>query len=475
VRIKQRPEDFEVTESYRFDEDPKGEWWVYLMDKQKLSTLDAMERIRETHKIKREQFSFCGLKDKQGRTKQLIAIKSGEITMQTPDLRLKLLGRTREPLSSANITSNRFSVSVRDLTQEDLDEVPASVAEVQRIGVVNYFDSQRFGSLKHGQGFIAKELIAGKFEAALKLFFATPSELDHSNDAKVKAFWRDRWGDWKARSVIPEARRYAPIVQHLQDFPQDYAGAFMKIDMRSRAMVIFAYQSWLWNECVRRYLMAVLPPESLFALPYQAGTLLFPRDAPADVLKRLRTMSFPLLGPETPMPQTDPHMNNAINWVLGREKLTVAQLKVPNVPQLFFRHELRQVMVVPGKLVIGKEREDELQPGRSKVNVAFTLPPGAYATLVTKRLFWFDLEKGRKERLVEIREAKADAAEVVRQAEIAANPAPTYREKLKRKKEQKAQARQAAQAPRPPKAPKLKPGQRPLPGTTAAKKPEYKP
>ena len=132
-------------------------------------------------------------------------------------------------------------------------------------------------------------------------------------------------------------------------------------------------------------------------------------------------------------------------------------------------------MVVPGKLVIGKEREDELQPGRSKVNVAFTLPPGAYATLVTKRLFWFDLEKGRKERLVEIREAKADAAEVIRQAEIAANPAPTFRQKLKIKKEHKAQAREAAQAPKAPRPPKLKPGQRPLPGAKPARKPEYKP
>ena len=58
---------------------------------------------------------------------------------------------------------------MRALTEEDL--APAATlaaAEVNRLGVVNYFDRQRFGSLKHGQGFIAKDLMRGDFEAALQ-------------------------------------------------------------------------------------------------------------------------------------------------------------------------------------------------------------------------------------------------------------------------------------------------------------------
>ena len=42
MKLKQRPEDFQVTESWRFDEDPKGQHFVYLMDKQKLSTFEAV-------------------------------------------------------------------------------------------------------------------------------------------------------------------------------------------------------------------------------------------------------------------------------------------------------------------------------------------------------------------------------------------------------------------------------------------------
>jgi len=37
--------------------------------------------------------------------------------------------------------------------------------------------------------------------------------------------------------------------------------------------------------------------------------------------------------------------------------------------------------------VLGRTQSDELNRGFAKLNVAFTLPPGSYATLVVKRLF----------------------------------------------------------------------------------------
>src|SRR5262249_48298342 len=151
--------DFWVRESYRFDPVAGGRFRVYLMDKQKLSTFDAVERIRERFGLRPGAISYCGLKDKQGRTEPLIAADGADVDLQESHLRLKLLGRTDRPLSADNTTSNRFSITVRALTTSDLERLTPSAAEVGRLGVVNYFDSQRFGSLKHGQGFIAKDLI----------------------------------------------------------------------------------------------------------------------------------------------------------------------------------------------------------------------------------------------------------------------------------------------------------------------------
>ena len=74
MRIKQRPEDFSVKESYRFDTVEGGRYRVYLMDKQKLSTFEAIDRLRNRFGLKPGAISYCGLKDKQGRTEQLIEL-----------------------------------------------------------------------------------------------------------------------------------------------------------------------------------------------------------------------------------------------------------------------------------------------------------------------------------------------------------------------------------------------------------------
>ncbi|QQR41463.1 tRNA pseudouridine(13) synthase TruD [Myxococcus xanthus] len=414
MRIKQKPEDFSVKESYRFDEVDSGRHRVYLMDKQKLSTFDAVTRLRDAFGLKPGAISYCGLKDKQGRTEQIIAVDGADVDMQEPDLRLKYLGRTDKPLSAANITSNRFSVTVRALQPESLGPLNVAAAEVNRLGVINYFDSQRFGSLKHGQGFIAKDLIRGDFEAALHNYMAKPSELDRTEDAKIKAFWKENWGRWDARVPYEGTRKYHRVLKSLRDQPGDYLRAFMQIDADYRAMLIFTYQSFLWNEGVRRYLQLMLPREHLFPMRYQAGTLLFHRDASPEVLRALRDASFPLLAPNSTF--SAPKVEEAVRWVLGREKLQLSDLQVPGAERrLYFKHEERPLLSFPHKLVVGRTQADELNRDDIKVNIAFTLPPGAYATLVIKRLFHFDYAEDSAETIrasqrPKLAEAEAAAA-----------------------------------------------------------------
>ena len=396
MKIKQRPEDFVVREGYRFEPDPQGSVWVYRMDKQKVSTLQALERISKDFAVRRRDLSICGLKDKQGRTEQLVGVLGGALgeseVVQSGDLRLKLLGRTAHPLSSRNITANRFEVTVRDLSAEEAERVPESVAEVERTGVVNYFDSQRFGFLKHGQGFLARHLLRGDWEAALKAFLATPSELDRSDDAKVKAFWREHWGEWQLRAPQEAGKRYAPVLRRLREDPRDFKGAFLHIDRRLRMMALFELQSFLWNEGVKRYLGARVAAAEMIGLRYQAGALTFPRALPPELREELWLRTFPLLAPDSSL--DDAQVRDAALGALRAQGLLLEQLRVPDAP-LFFKHEERPLFVRPGKLRVHPPRRDELNRGRLKLNLSFTLPPGAYATLVVRRVLWFAVEGAR--------------------------------------------------------------------------------
>jgi tRNA pseudouridine13 synthase len=379
------------------------------MDKQKLSTFEAVERICLRAGVQPVDVSYCGLKDKQGRTTQLVAVRRKPVAIQDEDLRLKPLGRTAEPLSAANTTSNRFAVTVRDLEEEDLARLPGSVAEVQRIGVVNYFDSQRFGSLKHGQGFLVKDLMRGDAESALRNHLARPSELDLTHDARVKKFWSEHWGEWGLKNPYPGAERYAPVIRWLRLHPTDYLGAFLRTEPRWRALQVFTYQSWLWNEGAKLFLRDVLGMTRLVSIRYQAGTLLFPQSLDGDEARELREKTFPLLAPESTF--TDERVRRAALSVLGREGMTLESLRIPGATQIHFDHEERPLFAYPGKLRVGEAKPDELNHGKLRVNVAFTLPPGAYATLVLKRLFWWTLQPGRT-RTVEVKPPRPTAEQI---------------------------------------------------------------
>ncbi len=452
MRLKQRPEDFQVSESWRFDDDPRGAHFVYLMDKQKLSTFEAVERICARFKIPRAAVSYCGLKDKQGRTTQLVAVQRRPIELQDPDLRLKPLGRSREPLSAANTTSNRFAVTVRDLSEEDVARLPAAVAEVRRLEVVNYFDSQRFGSLKHGQGFVVKDLMRGDFEVALRNVLARPSELDRSDDARVKGFWKEHWGAWDRRNPYPGAERYEAVVKWLRAHPSDFRGAMLRTEPRWRALQVFAYQSWLWNEGVKQYLRDVVGIQRLVAIRYQAGTLLFPRELDGGQARLLRHRTFPLLAPATRF--EDPAVERAALSVLAREDMKLSDLAVPSTPEIHFEPEERPLLVHPGRLTVAEPKADELNRGKLRVNVAFTLPPGAYATLVVKRLFHWTLEPGRK-RGPPGRVAQPEAAALT-PAAVPALPAPPptaeppkgFLARRRAEKEARKARREAAKKPR---------------------------
>ncbi|HEY5676411.1 MAG TPA: tRNA pseudouridine(13) synthase TruD, partial [Myxococcales bacterium] len=251
-------------------------------------------------------------------------------------------------------------------------------------------DSQRFGFLKHGQGFLAKHLLRGNWEAALKAFLATPSELDRSDDARVKAFWRDHWGQWQERAPQDAARRYAPVLRRLREDPTDFKGAFLHIDRRVRTMALYELQSFLWNEGVKRYLASRVAAAELIGLRYQAGALVFPRALPRELREELWSKTFPLLAPDSTF--EDEQVREAALGALRSQQLQLDELRVPQTPTLFFKHEERPLFVVPGKLRVNEPRRDELNRGRLKVNLSFTLPPGAYATLVVRRVLWFAVE-----------------------------------------------------------------------------------
>ena len=270
-----------------------------------------------------------------------------------------------------------------------MPHLPLAAAEVNRLGVVNYFDSQRFGSLKHGQGFIAKDLLRGDFEAALKNYLAQPSDARPHRRRQgegVLARALGRLGRAAARSR--PAGSYDRILRSLRERPTDFLRAFLQIDADYRALLLFTYQSWLWNEGVRRLLQTSPAPDQ--PLPHAATRRAPSCFTPTRTRRRwrfLRSADLPAAGAGD-APVGAAHCRGRQLGAGQREADARSRCASPRQSGCSTSStRSARCWCSRSKLVLGRVAPDELNRGLSKLNVAFTLSPGSYATLVVKRLF----------------------------------------------------------------------------------------
>ena len=197
MKIKERPEDFQVEELTDVRTQDTGPFALYRLEKQNLNTLDALQFVRRRWKIERQRLSFGGLKDRHAKTVQYFTIHHGpERQLNQTGLHVEYLGQVAEPFTSKDIRANRFRIMIRDLSEEDIEHARQALQEVRRDGVPNYFDEQRFGSAAGGE-FMARHLVHGRYEEALRLALTATYEFDRKDQKREKSFLRDHWGDWK--------------------------------------------------------------------------------------------------------------------------------------------------------------------------------------------------------------------------------------------------------------------------------------
>jgi tRNA pseudouridine13 synthase len=381
VKLKCRPEDFRVEEVTGLRLKPRGAFSVYRLEKRYWNTLDAIRHLERVHGLRR--LSRAGLKDRYSESGQYLSMPGrGPRLVRETNYTLRFRGMSDVPVSRHVLLGNRFRITLRALDPGETRAVAASLPEVRRFGLPNYYDEQRLGSSRHGQGFIARKLIDGHYNGALKLHLATPSPADDTRTRRGKEAMLAAWGDW------PHCLTYAPldarpVLQYLSRHPKDFEGAVTRLPLDLLEMFVNAYQSWLWNETLVRVLSGA--GLSLERIRYTHGEFAFYRAlSPADD-RYLTRLVIPAPGPRAVY--SSDRVAAASGAVLGAEGLTLTGLKLRfRIKGLFFKPYGRPAIVRPRGLTVTRALADELYPGCLKLTLSFFLPPGSYATLVTKRL-----------------------------------------------------------------------------------------
>jgi tRNA pseudouridine13 synthase len=388
MKIKVKPEDFVVREQSELTlSGRRDRYAVYALTKRSWDTFDLLDYLSRRLRLARQDISVGGIKDRFGHTEQLVSVRAAgglPARLQEGNFSLELRGYAPEPVTARAVAGNRFTITVRDIDPRLEAGCLAAVEAVRVWGLPNYFDEQRFGSARHGRGFMGKELYLGHRERALRLYF-TPSRHDDRRTRELKSRVIERWGRW-TECLEPAFGDYRRVLEYLAGHHGAFTRALGLLDRRYLVFVLNAYQSYLYNQILSGYLQRLAEQQGLTLLEraWLWGSFLFYERLPEDLSERLRGVQLPVPGYDSLLP--DPEIRAITEGVLQLEGLALADLKVRQLSRLQVHGVERGMIVVPEDLQVSDLGADELYPGRRRLTLDFSLPRGSYATLIVKRL-----------------------------------------------------------------------------------------
>jgi tRNA pseudouridine13 synthase len=385
MKLKQDPEDFKVEELTEVTPGEHGPFAFYRMTKRGWTTPDALAAIRRRWQVDACRLSYGGLKDRHAHTVQYLAIHRGpRCSLTHHGVTLQYLGQIDGPYTSRDIRANRFSINLRDLTTQQAQSVVAASTVVCSDGVPNYFDDQRFGSIAGGGEFVGKLMVAGRWEAALKLALTAPYEHDRARQKDEKTTLLTHWGRWaECKERLPRGHARS-VVDYLAHHPVDFRGAVARLRTELQGLYLSAYQSHLWNRILAAHLNEVVPPAKLRSARLRVGELPVPISLDDAHRAELAALTIPLPAARSPFDPDAPWAGSG-QQVMAEEGLTWEGLKLKGLRKPFFTRGERAAWCIPDGL-IADAKPDERHPDRFLVRLAFELPRGSYATMVVKRL-----------------------------------------------------------------------------------------
>ena len=333
-KFKQVPEDFVVIEIPSVKIEKQGRFIYFWMKKKGLNTLDVIKGLARQLRIKEKDIGFAGSKDKHAVTAQMLSIfgtKKEEVEkIKLENVYLEFRGYGNIPISLGDLQGNEFEIIIRNLGPEKIEKIDY---------VENYFDEQRFSE---NNVTIGRHLLKKEFS--------------------------------KAVALIDEFK----VAKYLEQKPTDYVGALKVLPIRLLRMYVNAYQSYLWNKTVATYLEK--KGKLLKKISYSGGELVFVSDT-----GKFKDLKVPLLGFGSEEVEEE-EIQEIIDKIMEEESLSSADFIIKQIPELTLEGEWRNVLVEVKELNIGKKVADELNSGKKKAKVSFSLPKGSYATIVIKKI-----------------------------------------------------------------------------------------
>lgn len=386
MKLKQIPQDFIVEEIPNFlPSKEKQSHAIFIMEKKSITTYDAIRSLSKKCKIPINEIGYAGLKDKHAVTRQYISFPSQyQINSKNTDkIHLKFVGYTDKKIQIGNLNGNRFIITVRDISGKELKYISMRTRFIAQYGVPNYFDSQRFGSVSDHE-FIVKHILMKNYEKAVKMYLTSlhPSDPRSFKNDKIEII-----NHWNNLSDLKLHNNELKKVIHEYNKTNNWLAAYNIIPAKLRKMYLNAYQSYLWNECIKELLKQNVNNANLFSINYAVDSLLFFHkltkkeflDIPTTFKTITHNDTYSLLE------------HKIIEKVLSKQGIMLQNFELSHIKNHIFKSYNRQTLIKPRNFHISEPKPDIInssdKSNRYAIELSFILTSGSYATIIIKQLF----------------------------------------------------------------------------------------
>ncbi|HEY9204390.1 MAG TPA: tRNA pseudouridine(13) synthase TruD [Candidatus Methanoperedens sp.] len=400
--IRQQIKDFVVEELTNRTEITNGNYLIVELTKRNWDTHRLIREMSRILRVSQDRFGWAGTKDKRALTRQRISIwdmreeELGRVRLK--DVELNVIGRSNKKISLGDLWGNKFKITVRNIEltiDETLSRVRSISQELEK-GAPNFFGVQRFGENRPVTHIVGEAILRGDFKDAALTYVARPFPEEPDEVKRARQYvWET--GDFKeGLKIYPIRLQFErAMMNYLISHPDDFTGAFRVLSPNLQKMFLHAYQSYIFNIILSRRIRAGLSiheayPGDIVCFKNEMGMPDTSRlqkvtednlDGINNLINRGRAfVTAPLVGYDTDFAAGRP---GEIERDAVRERnIDVAGFKVPAMPELSSKG-LRREIVLPFKPEYSAA-EDEVNPGRTKLMLEFSLQKGGYATTVLR-------------------------------------------------------------------------------------------
>ncbi|MCD4703051.1 MAG: tRNA pseudouridine(13) synthase TruD [Methanosarcinaceae archaeon] len=402
--LRQQISDFIVREITNRQEGDDGKHLVIELTKHNWELHHLIRDISRILRISNKRIGFAGTKDKRAITTQKISIydinEEDIETIHLKDMELSVIGRSNRSVGLGDLYGNEFEITVRDIDLDE-DELSTQLESITTTihangGVPNFFGIQRFGAFRPITHLVGESLVRGDIEKAAIDYIAKSFQGEPEETQIV----RDRV--FETREYVEGLKQYPvqlryerAMMHHLVSNPDDFVGAFGVLSKNLQKMFVHAYQSYIFNKVICTRMYEGLPLDHAVegdivcfknkeGLPDASRTQRVTEenvDGMNNLIRRSRAfVTAPLVGYDTEIASGIP--GEIERRVLDELCVPIEGFRLPQMSKLGSRGLRREILLQTDPTYrIG---EDELNPGKQKAVLEFSLPKGSYATMVLR-------------------------------------------------------------------------------------------